>query len=1678
MASRPVHSAFVPLFPATGVELSCWAYVSSPRPSVVDSSYQEKPLDDDNDQRTDDTNKDSSSQVEDLSDERKIGVKKEDIEDIFVNKFSSSDDNNNNNKLTYPNLITAQGSTINIYEFSPSSKSHLKHLHCYDLSGIVCSLDVLQNARRCSSSSSLFDGLLIGFAGQPRLSVVYPLTNITNYYSKLQASSIIDLTPKLSELCRGATSPLEQDLICSVHPSGKIAAVVLGGGISVAVFSLDRAGMPKNMLSIDEDDTPLKVSGQENDWWLCASEPYFIDLHSLSRSLSLYQQSPSLNNKITHPSSGNKGFKDNKTNFNTSGVGSGGINDDSKSLCSTWGEIVSLCFLPSYSSPTLAILHTTSTQIWAGRITKSSAKKYGCNVTAFSVDVEQYRSVVIWSTLGFDSSASKDGGICPCDARFIKPLPPQSSSSSSTTTNTELGGCCVISPNGIVYIPNGGGSAGSSSFVDALACNGFSNSTMPSVTNEKGNSLLHGNPKPLPHLNIQLDGCRFEFVSPNLALLASRGGRMYSVEIHNNNISRNGREDSTTLSCAPLNYKFEHGATSTLAILPMSSLNFGGVGRGFGIVFCGSCFGDSVLLGYHHFEHQFAITSNNNTTTNKRSRATFEENSDTIMNDAKVKAEERPISKVKVDPDDTTSNPAIPNTTSSNSSNNCDEDEESIMRKEEEELYEGYTMVTESPLYSSSSITSGSDDEDEFYDKEGNLYDINKLLEQEALKQSKEIADQENNRTQVTKRFHRPTISALTYYDIKPLHTLCAPGPLGRTCVSPPLSGMRGEKVMMMPCGYGPSGGIAVLHSIVQDMSKSTVELEEDIRGVENGWICPKSNLLFFSMDQDFENRRHLVMQLNKTNGRHSLDEIDFNYYCSKPEILGSYDLSLIERIKSNSKIIAIKEYIILGTPYLISVMENIESHSHHVVISKPNIEAKSENILDVILFYNLKGEKDDVLISLSPLEQSMQTQKIHFICSWSSGKVVLVTIFCDEASSFQLVETPISAGDQLNNEKDPITATDIFTANPYDKFSSSIREIDSTQMMEGVMQAQNSSTPPVKTSSRDHQTSMTGDDIAFDLDDLELYGLPTSNLMAQNTKSNNVSVAPSNKDSPATKSDIHITYLAVCRESGLMQIYSISPDEDLCLEFEVEGCGYGIHKLPATKGQLELPEDLVKVIELRFFYCGDFCEEYDKISEQQSLCCAMMNSSQDLHVYTVKTEPEKCTKFTRIPLSSSMITRPSQEEKKYESKLLRKGLLKPPSLVNNVGTFRKNQLLKFGNISGQTGLFVSTSRPLWILSCDGYPVGLKHFMRHVAASLGGGNLPISMFTENSGASCLPDDGFITIHRRIGRIGSQRLTVYRGLSQFSPEGSSTFCPFDNGSGMVLTKIPLGVTVRHMELVKDLAFVSSQDSENQSPVFALLISRELEIEQPHLFDDGLTQEERDYIKQEKEREKTRRQVEADLGGFDVETEWVEEIEREDIFDIHNDLGGAPKMHIQKHEVWLVTGKQNLDYSFEWEILDTFELNEFEHGMALKVMKLTENVDDSSGANSAAPENTDSSTLFVTVGTGIVDQDGEDISSKGRILLFEIRNKVLENEPGSEPRLTLSLNYEKNILIGPVTSLNCLACDDKSRLVVGAGAEVTVEQWGSGKLTQVGFFHANMQVSLDIHVSIIIYCFLFS
>lgn len=103
---------------------------------------------------------------------------------------------------------------------------------------------------------------------------------------------------------------------------------------------------------------------------------------------------------------------------------------------------------------------------------------------------------------------------------------------------------------------------------------------------------------------------------------------------------------------------------------------------------------------------------------------------------------------------------------------------------------------------------------------------------------------------------------------------------------------------------------------------------------------------------------------------------------------------------------------------------------------------------------------------------------------------------------------------------------------------------------------------------------------------------------------------------------------------------------------------------------------------------------------------------------------------------------------------------------------------------------------------------------------------------------------------------------------------------------------------------------------------------------HVNSDGLSSEERQRLADEKENEKIKRQVEADLGGFDIEQEWVEEIEREDCFKVDTNLGGAPPSHASAYSLWIV------DAANGWMVVDSYAFESTEHALTMQVMSLSE------------------------------------------------------------------------------------------------------------------------------------------
>lgn len=308
-----------------------------------------------------------------------------------------------------------------------------------------------------------------------------------------------------------------------------------------------------------------------------------------------------------------------------------------------------------------------------------------------------------------------------------------------------------------------------------------------------------------------------------------------------------------------------------------------------------------------------------------------------------------------------------------------------------------------------------------------------------------------------------------------------------------------------------------------------------------------------------------------------------------------------------------------------------------------------------------------------------------------------------------------------------------------------------------------------------------------------------------------------SNQPNAPTLSHSRIV-VAICRRSGLLQIFdnddvSVSPlvecrSASPCASpiWQANGCSHGT----AILGQgvnIRRPEHHeVEVAEIRFFVAGPSLQpesisgNMSIIDEEKdswmlrSLCILVDTSQGDLHLYSgsKRSSNLNCLEFLRMPIFN--VSRPSEEAARHLIKLRRKGIV-PQQLAH--ANFRASRLHRFCDISGEDGLFAATPRPLWFVSERGAPTVVSHKSRHVSPA-GGRPVPVSGFcTRLPAVFQNASNGFITIHERIGRVGSQRLTLYNGLwDVFAPHG---LIP---GGGISVQKVPLGVTVRHIEVISD------------------------------------------------------------------------------------------------------------------------------------------------------------------------------------------------------------------------------------------------------------------------------------
>ena len=1091
-----------------------------------------------------------------------------------------------------------------------------------------------------------------------------------------------------------------------------------------------------------------------------------------------------------------------------------------------FGDIISSAFLRGYTEPVLTILHSNPHRFGGracpGRLGhRIASTRTPLCLTAISVSIVQKRSVVLWSL----------PDVIPSDAFQLYPHP--------------KGGVIVVGVNELLYVDCSG-------IVQCCtAVNGWVRSTGSAVLLPKVGTLggiMQPNPSPLTKLSVQLDGCRLSFVNENVAMLSLRDGSLYSLELHEKGDCIGvGGGDGVCMSLSPVGNKLGGlGMISTLSALPLvhiqtmgkafnkfldegsvnpkkeqveddnedadadadavkegKTMNDNDTASSLGLIFAGSRMGDSTLMVYglkekmklvplerdREQEKAIADALEMSEQKSKRKREEDEDDGDVAVKkekldgnneststpDAGVKAEEKEDEVIVVSDDETNLS------------------EEEILRLEEEALYapetddEGVNAIA--PLYG-----------DESERNETLLPGIS------------------------AKQLYRPQIRSMSVFQhTKVLDCLTGLGPIGPGCAGPlaakestdaasVLSNMTrpavGSVANVHPCGFGSSGGLAVLTTPGLHAG-STVVSETDCLNI--GAIFPCPNLGYFFVVKKEENAGCIIMKVADGEVERRLEEVELDSilegdmdeetpipsFASARDVLTRMTTVSVKEFTSNDKS-AKGNFVMLmvryGSAYALVILSqqygkfSIE-HSHFIGALDDGNLIERENLVSASFVEHLDQSRflsagEDLSLACVWSSGHASTFSISYDGSWVVRELLFSKTVDQESMD---CEAPDNDDDEANKfyQDGSIVAIDIFAVadNIFEKDDESI-------------------TTKCDLSTRTESPSETKakDDYIFDEDDLELYGeeemrettnLPKAGEETQQEGADASQMAPSRYNtlggyiSGAALSESSKVVVAISRQSGHLEIYDVAKlfasfsesmvqaledseaKEAALLWSSDSGCGLGASILNSSK----IPSRRPKVqescaAEIRFFFSGpsnssqsDESATTRDLSILRSLCLLVDTNQGDVHLYTgSKSYSSNAIAFKRVSLRT--VARPSQEEGKHRNKLRRRGMTKDLDGIDS--TFRPNRLHRFFSISGEDGLFAATSRPQWFLSERGAPSVLCHRLRHCAPA-GGQEVPVagfcSGFSLNSSGS---DVGFITVHDRIGRVGSQRLTLFNG----------------------------------------------------------------------------------------------------------------------------------------------------------------------------------------------------------------------------------------------------------------------------------------------------------------------------
>ena len=587
--------------------------------------------------------------------------------------------------------------------------------------------------------------------------------------------------------------------------------------------------------------------------------------------------------------------------------------------------------------------------------------------------------------------------------------------------------------------------------------------------------------------------------------------------------------------------------------------------------------------------------------------------------------------------------------------------------------------------------------------------------------------------TVAVKKRSRPRLAKLSVVrSVTSMDTLTALGPVGAGCegplstacaadtesiVTPNLSTPLGSTVRIFPCGYGSSGGLALV--TVPGRDDRSILGEADCLNAQCIFSLPSHGLLLLGMAGSSTENGVSVLRMRRAEGPNEgveLAEVNLEEWCSK------------KKQKKKSKFVLESPISIFRDNTLLQAADLGEDG--FVVLVKGRDD--SEPRYSVVLFaeddgtlitkhdYSLLDSTDLSLGSMrsaTPMISHKQsgTSVVTFGCTWTSGKATVSTIGasglfethtieCTEES--HMIKTEHEADDEHYYESDKIHAVDVFLA-PANTFVSK----------------EPSSLVPTSEKAQPKADMVVSAEVEFDDEDAELYQDESSDAVLAEKAKSWKAADPSEKSSDSEDK----LYVAVCRQSGLLQVYTLSDNNQGLSSipvWESPGCGHGASILSSDISTHRNPRmHQVYTREMRFFFSGPTQSISDDLSPAnfRSFNLIVENSNGDTSFY------EKCkdsSSFARVPLHD--VSRPSKEESRHRTKLRRKGIL-GKSEVDPGTSFHFNRLHPFKGISGQDGLFAAISRPLWFISERGSPVILCHRSRHVAPA-GGNPVPVAGF--------------------------------------------------------------------------------------------------------------------------------------------------------------------------------------------------------------------------------------------------------------------------------------------------------------------------------------------------------------